>query len=57
MISCFDKYASPQLTTAAIKIIRVKEKSEVLCVLFILMKYEMLNYFLRISSSLTHSVG
>lgn len=35
MISCSDKYSPPQLTTAAIKIIRVKEKkSKVLCVLF-----------------------
>ena len=55
MISCFDKYSPPQLTTAAIKIIRVKEKYLKYCV-FCLMRYEMLNYFLRSSGSLTQSV-
>lgn len=49
MISCFDKYTPPQITTA-IKIIRVKQKSLELHVLFILMKYEI--YILRISKFL-----
>lgn len=40
MISCFDKYTPPQLTTAAVKNIRMRQKPEVLCVLFILIKYE-----------------
>lgn len=49
MISCFDKYTPPQITTA-IKITRVKQKSLELHVLFILMKYEI--YMLRISKLL-----